>query len=270
MGWFSRLLGLDDEQDTASRAGAAPAAQPRADTDNAAPTATVAATGPVRGPSWMSADDWAKRLEAYTRQGRSDANIREVVAHLEARGPAPTPAQKVTWAKEHGYVAREEFMPPDVEAEALKVGPDGLLDARLERERDRLVVVTPRGWVNPRSRSAYKAGLHTVITRGTSYHQAAVKAGRFTPGAPIRLVREHDNEHDPNAIAIYAERARRKSGYVPRGTAKRLAKLMDGGADLVAISLRGAGPGAEGVNPQILICERPLFEHLTRHWPSSS
>jgi hypothetical protein len=263
MGWFSRLLGHGDEdRDTSTGAGSS---KPHTDLR----PADEPASGPVAGPSWMSDEDWTKQLSAYTQQGRSDAAIRDVVAHLERRGPAFTSEQKVSYAQQHGYVAREEFMSPDVEAEALKPGPGGVPDARLVRERDRLVVATPRGWVNPRSRTAYKAGLHTVITRGTGYHQAAVKAGRFTPGAPIRLVREPDNEHDPNAIAIYAERARRKAGYVPRGTAKRLAKLIDGGADLVAVSLRGAGPGSEGVNPQILICERTLFEHLTRDWPSS-
>lgn len=212
----------------------------------------------------MSADEWAKRLEAYTRQGRSDADIRRVVAHLEKRGRAPTCEEQVTRAKAHGYVAREEYMPPDVEAKALTPGADGKLDARLVQVRNRLVVVTPYGWVNPRSRSAYKVGLHSVITRGTAYHEGAVKAGRFTPGTHVRLQREPNNKHDPNAIAVYAENARRKSGYVPRGTAKRLAKLIDEGADLVAVSVRGDGPGVTDVNPQLLICERALYEHLTR------
>lgn len=260
MGWFSQMLGMEDgKPERIERTGSTPA------------VSRAKPAGPLAGPSWMSSEDWAKRLDAYTRQERSDADIRQVFAHLDARGPyKPRPrSQVVAWAKEQGIVSRQEFMPPDIEAEALKLGPDGLPDARLERERDRLVVVTARGWVNPRSRTAYKSGLHTVITRGTGYHEAAVKAGRFTPGAPVALQREPNNEHDSNAIAIYAERARRKSGYVPRGTAKRLSKLIDGGADLVAISLRGAGPGTAGVNPQILICERKLFEHLTRGWPNS-
>lgn len=260
MGWLSRIFGLKDDGSDTHGSPRVASGHSRGERPEA-----------VAGPSWMSAEDWAKRLDAYVRQGRSAKDIRHVVAHLEARGPyTPRPhSEVVAWAKEQGIVSRQEYMPAEVEAEALTLGPDGRPDARLERVRDRLVVVTSRGWVNPKSRSAYKAGIHTVVTRGTSYHEAAVKAGRFTPGAPIRLVREPNNEHDPNAIAIYAERARRRSGYVPRGTAKRLAKLIDGGVDLVAISLRGAGTGTEGVNPQILICERTLFEHLTRDWPAS-
>src|SRR5690606_3783663 len=100
--------------------------------------------------------------------------------------------------------------------------------------------------------------------RGTGYYEAAVKTGRFTPGAPVTLVRESDNEHDQHAIAVYAHRARNKAGYVPKGLAKRLAPLLDVGTDLVAVSVRGSGAGKDTVTPHILICERRLLEHLQR------
>lgn len=212
----------------------------------------------------MNADDWQSRLEAYTRQGRSDDDIRAVVAHLNKRGPGYTREQQVARAQKLGYVSRVEYMAPDVEAQSLALGADGFPDARLERVRDRLVVVTPRGWVYHRSRTAYRAGLHFFILRGTAYNAVAAKAGRFTPGTPVRLEREPNNPHDANAIAVYAAGAPAKSGYVPRGTAKRLAKLLDAGADLVGITLRGSDAGEEGPNPQVLVCERALFEHLMR------
>jgi hypothetical protein len=40
--------------------------------------------------------------------------------------------------------------------------------------------------------------------------------------------------------------------------------LLDAGADLVAISVRGSGRGTDGTVPHILICERAHFDHLTR------
>lgn len=80
----------------------------------------------------------------------------------------------------------------------------------------------------------------------------------------MKLVREPDNKHDPNAIAIYAEGARNKAGYVPAARAKTLARLLDGGTDLVAISVRGSGHGTDGTVPHILICDRKLFDHLNR------
>lgn len=175
-----------------------------------------------------------------------------------------TPEDKVARARSVGMVARSEYLAGQEEADALRPGPDGLIDARLERVRDRLLVVTSSGWINPKSRIAHKAGLHSFQIRGTSHHSGAVKAGRFTPGAQLRLVREPENRHDPNTIAVYAEKARNMAGYVPASQAKRLASLLDADVDLVAVSVRGSGPGTEGTVPHILVCERSLFVHLTR------
>jgi hypothetical protein len=218
------------------------------------------------GPSWMSSEDWRGRLSAYRRQGRSDADIREVVRHLEQRGPRKprTRAESAARAQAIGMVARAEYMDPETEAQALAPGTHGLPNARLQRERDRLLIVTPLGWVNPRSRTAYRAGLHSFVVAGTSYHEAAVKAGQFAPGAQVRLIREPDNVHDSNAIAVYAENGRSAAGYVPKGQARRLARLLDGGSALVAIAVRGSAPGSAGNAPQILVCERRLYEHLLR------
>jgi hypothetical protein len=102
------------------------------------------------------------------------------------------------------------------------------------------------------------------VLRGNSYHEGAVRRGDFAPGAPLRLVREPDNRHDPHAIAVFARGAQQLSGYVPRGYAKRLAKLLDAGADMVAVSTRGDGPGRDDVTPQVLVCERALWNHLNR------
>lgn len=241
-------------------------------TGSAATSAPPATTGerPIEGPAWMSAEDWQGRLDAYRRQNRSDADIRAVVTHLEKRGPSTprTKAESAARAKSVGAVARSEFMDAETEARALTLDASGLPDARLERERDRLLVCTTLGWVNPRSRTAYRAGLHSFAVAGTSYHQAAVKAGRFSPGTEVLLVREPDNPHDTNAIAVYAHTARRPAGFVPKGQARRLAKLIDAGTDLVAVAVRGsgagAGAGADSVAPHILVCERRLYDHLTR------
>lgn len=222
---------------------------------------------PLVGPSWMPADEWADHLNAYRRQGRTDADIRKVAAHLERRGPRKprSASESAARAASLGTVSRAEYLDSEAEARALDPGPDGLPDARLERVRDRLLVVTPHGWVNPRSRTAAsRAGLWSVVLRGGGYHESALKRGDFRPGAEVRLVREPDNPHDPNAIAVYASGARDVSGYVPRGYAKRLANLIDGGADLVALSVRGSGRGSDTTTPHLLICERRLYEHLTR------
>lgn len=177
---------------------------------------------------------------------------------------ARTTADSTERAKSLGMVSRAEYLTSEQEGAALLPGPGGLPDARLERVRDRLLVVTPRGWINPKSRTAHQHGLHSFQLRGTAHYAAALRAGRFTPGAPVRLVREPDNVHDQNAIAIYAERARDKAGYVPKAQARRLASMLDAGIELVAVSTRGSGRATEGTVPQILVCERGLFDQLTR------
>lgn len=177
---------------------------------------------------------------------------------------ARTPADSNARAKSVGSVSGAEYLTSEQEAAALNPGPGGLPDARLQRVRDRLLVVTSAGWVNPKSRTAYRYGLHSFQLRGTNHYAAALKSGRFTPGAPVRLVREADNGHDPNAVAVYAQSGRDRAGYVPASQARRLAPMMDSGVEFAAVSTRGAGSGRDGTVPHILVCERSLFDHLTR------
>ena len=226
-----------------------------------------ASLGASGGPSWLPAEEWAEKVVVYRGQGRSHAEIRSIAEYLEQRGPQwPTsPKEKRERAERLGLVLREDYMSPELEAEALQLGPTGFPDVRLEIVRDRLLVVTPHGWVNPKSRTAAtRAGLWSFTVRGTGHHQQAAKWGDFSLRAPIKLVREPDNPHDPHAIAVYARRGKNLAGYVPRGYAKRLAKLMDAGKDLVAVSTRGSLSGHEGVSPQVLVVERSLWEHLNR------
>jgi HIRAN domain len=240
MGWFKR------RRAPASRLTSAPV-EPTGSSRTPAPPA-------ARLPT---ADETA-RAAGYRDAAHQAASIRGKAARA-----ARTPADQVARAKQVGMVARAEYLTAEQEAVALRPALDGFPDARLERVRDRLLVVTAAGWVNPKSRSAHKVGLHMFQLRGSGHYEAALKAGKFTPGSPLKIAREPDNPHDPNAIAVYAEGARNKAGYVPAARAKTLAKLLDNGADLVAISVRGSGRGTGGGTiPHILICERALFDHL--------
>ena len=50
-------------------------------------------------------------------------------------------------------------------------------------------------------------------------------------------------------MAVYAWRGRAPVGYVNKQNAKRLAPVMDTGTGIVAVSLRGSGPGDTGLVP---------------------
>jgi HIRAN domain-containing protein len=84
-------------------------------------------------------------------------------------------------------------------------------------------------WEDPRVR--------VVPVAGVSFRPEAVADASFDPGERLALVREPDNEHDPNAVAIWNEARTLQAGYVPREVAAEL----DGSE--VAVSLWRAGEG---------------------------
>ena len=82
----------------------------------------------------------------------------------------------------------------------LERGPSGywLRDAATEQ---------PVRWDDERFR--------VVRVAGASYRAVALLDDAFAPGRPLALVPEPDNEHDPNAVAIWDAERRLQAGYVP-------------------------------------------------------
>jgi hypothetical protein len=72
---------------------------------------------------------------------------------------------------------------------------------------------------------------------GVSFRGDAVHDPSFDPGKRLALVPEPENEHDPNAVAIWNEERTMQAGYVPRDTAPELR------GDEQAVSLWRAGEG---------------------------
>jgi hypothetical protein len=77
--------------------------------------------------------------------------------------------------------------------------------------------------------------IRVVAVAGVSFRADAVVDPTFDPGRRLALVREPDNEHDPNAIGIWNEDRTLQAGYVPREVAAELA------GDELAVSLWRAG-----------------------------
>lgn len=82
----------------------------------------------------------------------------------------------------------------------------------------------PLRWQDPR---LSEAGAHVIRVAGTSYRPDEVLDPGFEPGKPLLLVREPDNPHDPNAIAVWNEDRTAQAGYVPADVAVHLAGLED-------------------------------------------
>jgi hypothetical protein len=55
-----------------------------------------------------------------------------------------------------------------------------------------------------------------------TFRPGNVDHASFDPGHRLALLREPENEHDPNAIAIWNEERTLQAGYVPRETAAEL------------------------------------------------
>jgi hypothetical protein len=61
-----------------------------------------------------------------------------------------------------------------------------------------------------------------VPVAGVSHRLEALPDESFDPGRRLALVPEPQNEHDPNAVAIWNEERTLQAGYVPRETAVQL------------------------------------------------
>ena len=73
--------------------------------------------------------------------------------------------------------------------------------------------------------------VRVVPAAGVTYRAEALPDSSFDPGRRLTLVPEPENEHDPNAVAIWNEERTVQAGYVPREVASEL------GGDEQAVSL---------------------------------
>ncbi len=69
------------------------------------------------------------------------------------------------------------------------------------------------------------------------FHDAVLQSDGAEPGRAVRLQRDPDNEHDPNAVVVETE-AGEQLGFVPREVASELAPRLDAGEEWSAIVLR--------------------------------
>jgi hypothetical protein len=87
--------------------------------------------------------------------------------------------------------------------------------------------------------------LRVVKLAGASYRLDELQDDAFAPGRRLALVREPQNEHDPNAVAVWDAGRRVQAGYVPaevapsvRGNEQALALWEFRGEDGRRIGLR--------------------------------
>jgi len=72
----------------------------------------------------------------------------------------------------------------------------------------------PVRWEDPR--------ILVVPVAGVSFRIESLDDPSFDPGRSLALVPEPENEHDPNAVAVWNEQRTVQLGYVPREVAPQL------------------------------------------------
>lgn len=160
------------------------------------------------------------------------------------------------------------YVPRDGDTDRF-VSSDGLPPLRLVQYRDtegeyvmRLCENATGLLVGPSDRRLPRAGIYISQLRGEAYHQEACRAGNFYPGEPVRLVREPDNPHDPNAVAVYDATGTHLAAYVNKQKARLLTKLLDTGIPIEAISIRGTRANVACDQIAILAASPEVLRHL--------
>ena len=67
---------------------------------------------------------------------------------------------------------------------------------------------------------------------GFQFHGGDAIWESMAVGAPLKLIREPKNSHDPEAVAVFFQDV--KLGYVPRGDNSAVAQMLDRGEKLEA------------------------------------
>ncbi|HEV7461461.1 MAG TPA: HIRAN domain-containing protein [Solirubrobacteraceae bacterium] len=79
-----------------------------------------------------------------------------------------------------------------------------------------------------------------LVTRvaGAGFKHEALQGDQFSPGRPLRLRPDPDNEHDPDAVGVWDAEGRAQAGWIPRQLAPRVAGSFRAGQPLGALVLR--------------------------------
>ncbi len=102
-----------------------------------------------------------------------------------------------------------------------------------------LLTLPPWDLLSPadQDRLAWTKSCHTLFVydgfvRGFRYYEGPHLLARMQAHDELDLVREYDNEHDPEAVAVHWQG--HKLGYLPMGENRALANLIDHGMLLSA------------------------------------
>jgi hypothetical protein len=97
------------------------------------------------------------------------------------------------------------------------------------------------------------SGARVLPVAGASYRMDALQDDAFAPGKQLAIVPEPENEHDPNALAIWDAERRLQAGYVPAEAARELLPPLQ------AISLWEWREGDRRVGLRVLVASTGVW-----------
>lgn len=187
--------------------------------------------GLVKGVRW-----YGKAIRAAAAPAPASVKPRVTVRVETARsGPPP------------GYVS--PYLEKNRVEALIAPNDDGLPRLTLTRHEGALWLTEPTTGklVNVSDVHLPAVGIWAVRVRGDEYYDGMQHAH---VGDPAVLVRQPDNEYDPNAVAITVDG--RMLGHFDRGKARRLAKMLDAGAHLEAVVVSIVPPKVVAAEPRIM------------------
>lgn len=236
------------------------------------PSARTPSAGQPQPPPSLAAGEARLRraLDIETARIRSEVEAEAAQIEAEVRHAAEADLevdplqeadvpQRVIW--------REDYAPKDDEDRYLTRRVDGTPHLRLADAGDRFAIWSPvdgGALINPKGPGIRRLGLYASQARGADHYRSAYRAADLRRGRWIDLVREPDNPHDPNAVAMCAPGSRVAFAYVQRGRAPAVAKRMDAGEQMAAVSMRGPGRGHDDESTFVLIGSRTDLEAMLR------
>lgn len=185
----------------------------------------------------------------------------------EPRAPSQRPpavrnyeAEKAKAAGQSVKSYRAGYVPPAAAKSQLVAGPDGMPPLRLVSSHNGLDLALPDGELVD-----YKILVHrhfqifSFRVVGMGFYEDPDRPFRFRNGQRVHAVREPENEHDANAVAITTGRPAKKIGYVNKQRAAWVAKLLDAGQELDGIIIQ-----SKAASPRVLLTTPEVLAYLQR------
>lgn len=167
-------------------------------------------------------------------------------------------AEKAKSAGQSVKSYRADYVASAAAKSQLVAGPDGMPPLKLISSNNGLDLALPDGQlVDYKILALRHFQIFAFRVVGMGFYEDPDRPFKFRNGQRVQAVREPDNEHDPNAVAITTGRPAKKIGYVNKQRAAWVAKLLDAGEELDGIIIQ-----SKAASPRVLLTTSEMLAYL--------